>query len=421
MQEKPFTYFQNRVREKITDFEKYGFGKGEDLQFSKAEVFNFLQELLRESNSKEECDYFTQAILLECYGYESTIYYLQEENFSAVREITPVFWDILHKNRLPDKIQEVILDEQTCLPDKDKKEAVLPIRGKQNIQQEINYPKNGKLIIGALEVRSPHQLDQREIFFLEKYCRRLGMGIHFFNLLEYNRRLTKHIIDMLTVAAHDIREPMNSIGVRLKVLEKELYGKLDPQVKEVITRLYRKVAGLSLTLDTYLGETSIFAGHLEIKKEVLDYRMDIIDPLLEEFSDAFAKNNITIDESMGGIPEGSIRINADRIWLLSVYRNLFSNVVKYGGAECAMAFGFEDKGDHYQLNVFNTGRPLTPQEQGKLFLKFSRIEVGEEGKKIKGAGIGLYFVKEIVERHGGKIWYEAKPDGSNFVFTLPKV
>ena len=84
-----------------------------------------------------------------------------------------------------------------------------------------------------------------------------------------------------------------------------------------------------------------------------------------------------------------------------------------------MAFGFEDWGDHYRLNVFNTGRPLSKSEQEKLFQKFSRIEK-ENSKNVKGAGVGLYFAKEIIERHGGKIWYEPKPDGSNFIFTLPK-
>jgi Signal transduction histidine kinase len=51
--------------------------------------------------------------------------------------------------------------------------------------------------------------------------------------------------------------------------------------------------------------------------------------------------------------------------------------------------------------VFNTGRPLDPSEQERLFQKFSRIE-GEETKNVKGSGVGLYFVKEIIEGHGGK-------------------
>ncbi|RLA94996.1 MAG: hypothetical protein DRG25_01315, partial [Deltaproteobacteria bacterium] len=79
MEGKPFRYFQNRVREKIADFKKYEFGKQEKGRFSKSEVLNILQELIRESNSKAESDYFSKAILLETYEYKSCIYYLKEE------------------------------------------------------------------------------------------------------------------------------------------------------------------------------------------------------------------------------------------------------------------------------------------------------------------------------------------------------
>jgi Osmosensitive K+ channel histidine kinase len=344
MDEKTFAYFQNRVKEKIADFEIYQFGEKETQQFSKAEVLNFLQEFLREGDTKEECDYFSKAILLECYHYDSCLYYLKEEKNSETKKTNNYFWDLHCKKRLPEEIKKLILLEHTFIPSQSKTEAVFPIRGKHNIQEEMNYPSNNKVIIGALEVKSHYPLHDHDLFFLEKYCRRLGMGIHFFDFIEYNQKLTQHIIDMLTVASHDIRGPLNSIAVGLKVLGKELYGKLDPKVKEVVKSLYRKSSSLSIILNTYLGETSLFSGHIAIKKEKIDYRTDIINPLLEEFSEAFAKNNILIDESMGGIPEGRISIRADRIWLLAVYGNLFSNVLKYGGPGCTMAFGFEDWG-----------------------------------------------------------------------------
>ena len=419
MKQKTLYYYQDRVREKIADFERYEFGKQENGRFSKAEVLNILQELIRESNTKEESDCFSKAILLESYGYESCIYYLEEERNVEDKIVNEVFWDLERKKSLSENIKQKIIQEETATPKKDTTQAIFPIRGNTTIKHEIKYPSNENVVIGALDVKSPRPLDEGTLFFLEKYCRRLGMGIHVFDMLAYNKRLNQHILDMLTVATHDIRGPLNSIAVGLKVLDRELYGKLSPSIKNVIKGLYRKADGLSITLETYLGQTSLFSGYIEIRKEKLDYRMDIIDPLLEEFSDIFARNRITIDESMGGIPEGSIIISADRIWLFSVYRNLFSNVQKHGGPGCATAFGFEDWGDHYRLNVFNSGRPLDYSQQEKLFQKFSRIEK-QGGSDVKGAGVGLYFAKEIIERHGGKIWYEPKPDGSNFVFTLPK-
>lgn len=419
MKQNNFEYYQDRVREKIADFERYKFGKQENGRFSKAEVLNILQELIRESTTKEESDSFSKAILLESYGFESCIYYLEEKKNLEDKAVNEVFSDIQRKKSLSEEIKQKIIQEETARSRHDNTQAIFPIRGNTTIKDEIDYPSNQNVIIGALDVKSARPLDEGTLFFLEKYCRRLGVGIHVFDMLAYNKRLNQHILDMLTVATHDIRGPLNSIAVGLKVLDRELYGRLTPSIKNVIQGLYRKADSLSITLETYLGQTSLFSGHIEIRKEKLDYRMDIIDPILEEFSDIFARNRITIDESMGGIPEGSIIISADRIWLLSVYRNLFSNVQRHGGPGCTMAFGFEDWGDHYRLNVFNSGHPLDYTQQEKLFQKFSRLEK-QGGSEVKGTGVGLYFAKEIIERHGGKIWYEPKSDGSNFVFTLPK-
>jgi two-component system sensor histidine kinase KdpD len=59
------------------------------------------------------------------------------------------------------------------------------------------------------------------------------------------------------------------------------------------------------------------------------------------------------------------------------------------------------------------------EQQEKLFTKFFRGEAGSKDHR-NGVGLGLYLTKEIIHRHGGEIWYEARHDGSDFVFTIAK-
>jgi signal transduction histidine kinase len=133
------------------------------------------------------------------------------------------------------------------------------------------------------------------------------------------------------------------------------------------------------------------------------------------------KFNIRIDNRLGSIPAGAIRVNASRVWLKAVFRNLFGNAIKYGGTGCTIAFGFEDHEAFYKLNVYNSGRPIPEESRGKLFTKFGRINESPGGPgAIDGAGMGLYLIKEIIRKHGGDIWYEAHPNGSDFIFTIPK-
>lgn len=67
--------------------------------------------------------------------------------------------------------------------------------------------------------------------------------------------------------------------------------------------------------------------------------------------------------------------------------------------------------------MFNSGEPISEPLRAQLFNKFPLIQENDKGTK--GIGLGLYLIKEIIQRHGSVIWYEAKEDGSNFVFTLP--
>jgi len=93
--------------------------------------------------------------------------------------------------------------------------------------------------------------------------------------------------------------------------------------------------------------------------------------------------------------------------------------MKHGGQGCTIAFGYQDHGDYYRLNVYNTGKPIPEDRRANLFTKFGRV--GQEGEALReGVGMGLFLIKEIINQHGGEIWYEAKHDGSDFVFTLPK-
>lgn len=231
--------------------------------------------------------------------------------------------------------------------------------------------------------------------------------------------LNEQILNMLMVVSHDLRSPLVAMAATIKLLILGVFGKADESVKNTLNDTYRRVSKLLGTVDDCLGKTSsVVKGALDFEREVLDLREDIIDPVLDELSSEMASQEIVIDNRLGAIPAYSIPIKANRVWLKIVFRNLFSNAIRYGGKGCTIAFGFEDQGSYYKLNVHNSGEPVAEHYRDKLFKKFFRIE--ERGKgTFESMGLGLYLTKRIIEKQGGDIWYEAKDFGSNFVFTLP--
>jgi PAS domain S-box-containing protein len=233
------------------------------------------------------------------------------------------------------------------------------------------------------------------------------------------RALNKEILNMLMVVSHDLRSPLISVVATLKLLLRGIYGEMDNSVKNTVIDLRDRIGRLLGVAEDCLGKVSAVAGEVFFKRKVLDLREDIIDPVLDEFSDGMEKQNIVIDNRLGAIPVRKILIQADKVWLKIVFRNLFSNAIKHGGRGCVLAFGCEDCGSHYKLNVYNSGAPIPENLRDNLFKKFHRIEKGGEMIS-EGMGLGLYLTKQIIQKHGGDIWYEPKEWGSNFVLTLPR-
>ncbi len=150
----------------------------------------------------------------------------------------------------------------------------------------------------------------------------------------------------------------------------------------------------------------------------MDFRQDIINPVLEELSQELRQRCIQVENRFDGMSTKPISIKANRICLKTVFRNLLKNAIKYGHAGGTIAIGLEDHGSFYRLNIYNSGRPVPEECRNKLFTKF--MHVGDNGSGgTGGMGLGLYLVRQILQKHGGEIWYEAQEDGSNFIFTLP--
>jgi len=114
-------------------------------------------------------------------------------------------------------------------------------------------------------------------------------------------------------------------------------------------------------------------------------------------------------------------IKGDQPKLRQVVQNLISNAVKYSPRGGNVHVLVEDASPEFvAVSVSDEGIGIPNEHVGNLFRKFSRVNTGE-AKEIKGAGLGLWICKEVVEAHGGKIWVESELGrGTQFKFTLKK-
>lgn len=226
------------------------------------------------------------------------------------------------------------------------------------------------------------------------------------------KKLENHILRMLSIATHDMRSPIVSIALTIKLLAGGRFGEVSGSVKQTLIDVFNRMIRLEKIIEDYLAKSSLMKSNEIGKKELLDLREDIIDPILGEFLQDIEKGDILIDNHLGGIPGDKVIISANKNWLAIVYRNLLSNAIRYTQKGGVISYGFEDKGGMYHLNVYNSGKPISVEKRGAIFEMFE-----SEGS----TGIGLPVSRELVRRHGGDLWYEESFDGHpNFVFSIPK-
>ncbi len=235
---------------------------------------------------------------------------------------------------------------------------------------------------------------------------------------EGNRRLNEKVLSMVKAMSHDVRGSLLSISATLKLLSRGHYGKMDDSAIRRIKELFSKTSGLVGITEEYLVRSFAVNGELNTEAESLDLMKDILIPVLKELSPELKERHLLIDHGLHSTSNRPIPIRTNRIWLKMVFRNLLRNAIKYGANEGMIALGFKDQGSCYRLNVYNSGKPIPEEYRKKLFTKFmGNGENGEGGTG--GTGLGLYLIKKVVQKLGGEIWYEAKENGSDFVFTLP--
>ncbi len=236
----------------------------------------------------------------------------------------------------------------------------------------------------------------------------------------FDLSLNDKILNMVKALSHDVRGSLLSISATLKLLSRGYYGKMDEAVVRRIRELFSKTSGLIGITEEYLGRSFSVDNDLSIEAEPLDLMKDVLIPVLREFSSELKGRRLMIDRRLHSMSNKPISIRTNGLWLKMVFRNLLRNAVRYGHKGGMITIGFEDQGSCYRLNVYNSGKPIPEEHRERLFTKLignGNRDTG--GERTDGTGLGLYLIHKVIQKLGGEIWYEAKENGSNFVFTLP--
>ncbi len=234
------------------------------------------------------------------------------------------------------------------------------------------------------------------------------------------KELNKRYLGLLGFTTHELKQPLGVLNGYIIMLQGETLGKLSTDLqREALLEMRSSVNTLNDMIQKYLQLTKIEAGQLVVEKKRINIFKEAINPVLEGEAPQFSiKQMQVVIEERDKLEK--MEITADPILMRIVFSNLVTNAIKYGKTGGIINLGFQEQDDAKSFHVKNEGPGIPKDKLMTIFDKFVRIDIKELGKQM-GTGLGLYNTKEIIEKHGGKIWAESEEGKwADFIFLIPE-
>ncbi len=235
--------------------------------------------------------------------------------------------------------------------------------------------------------------------------------------LAHTRGFSHRQQELLTSASHELRTPLTSIAGALDIVLSEYAGRLGAKQRRYLQMARDSSTRLNVTIDDMLD-----AFRSEREPIPVTFNPIALDALGREVAERYRAeaSRKGIDLRVRAEHE-DIRLVGDPDRLTQVLNNLLSNAIKFSpkrGVIEVDIFGPSVASSHVGLSVYNNGDPIPDHARERVFESLVDVE-DAEGRNVGGTGLGLAMSRSIVEAHGGRIWVEARAEGTKFVFTLP--
>ncbi len=271
----------------------------------------------------------------------------------------------------------------------------------------INFTNRSKLILNEMWL----------ILILDLFTLMLVFTVFVLTLRNMLRqkRLSEMKTDFINNMTHELKTPLSTISVASSSLGNRIIAKQQDKVEELSGLIKRQNRHLSELIDRILDINIWEKDQVKLKPEHVAVE-DWIGDLVQTFGLDRERECPEIELEVKLINETYL---LDEVHMSTVFNNLLSNAVKYGNSPCIIKIKIDDQNGFLSFTVTDNGPGIRREELKHIFEKFYR---GEESKQrvIKGLGLGLFYVKQIVEAHQGTVTARSNPGkGTQFIIQIP--
>jgi light-regulated signal transduction histidine kinase (bacteriophytochrome) len=223
-------------------------------------------------------------------------------------------------------------------------------------------------------------------------------------------RSNRELEQFAYVSSHDLQEPLRVISGYIGLLQQRSRGKLDLESEQFMEQAIQAAARLQAMIRDLLAYARL--GSMPTPATTVDAE-GAFQTAVENLDRAIADASATITHDPLPL------VLAEDGQIVQVFQNLIANAIKFRSANPPRVHVSAKRvGDDWEFSIKDNGIGMDPKYQDRVFVIFQRLH-GRD--RYPGTGIGLAICKKIVERHGGRIWYESEGEGrgTTFHFTIP--
>ena len=269
----------------------------------------------------------------------------------------------------------------------------------------INKNKNGKNYEASVRISSVLNRKGDVMFFV---------GLE--RDITEQKRIEKSKTEFVSLASHQLQTPLTSVRWNAELIldsDKKEHN-LTAKQKRYVNDLYKSTIRTIELINSLLNVSRIELGTINVDPEPTDIK-EICVSCTDEIQKELLSKNIKFEPHYDpGLP----KINVDPIFFRMIMINLLANAVKYTNPGGSVRLDVTKGKDGIQIKITDTGVGIPKKQQDRMYAKFFRANNAQ--MLSEGSGLGLYIVKSVLDKTGGKIWFESEENkGTTFYVLIP--
>ncbi len=242
-----------------------------------------------------------------------------------------------------------------------------------------------------------------------------GIFYYSVNSLLNQKKLSNIKNDFINNMTHELKTPVSTIALALEVIKDKEINKSPEKTERYLNIITEENRRLGTQIEKVLQIAKLEKGDLNLHFEPIDIN-EVLDQVVKNQGVQMEQHGVKLNLDLQA---GETIVSADRVHLTNIIFNLMDNAIKYSKEQPEISISTSNTATALSITISDNGIGIPKDQLSKIFEKFYRVPKGDL-HDVKGFGLGLSYVKNMVEMHKGSITVNSKIDeGTKFSINLP--